>query len=411
MGRWFEVDCFRIGDPEERKVAMLFNDITERKSAEDLRQYHSLLLSSVQDAIIAHDERLTITYWGKGAEEIFGWSQEEVLGKDSYELLRTRIPGSSRERGVRQLKETGHYEGEVFYRHRDGHEILVHVKSSVLRGQNGQFNGLVTSMRDITRRKQMEDELRKSRDELEMRVQERTAELERKNQELQEFAFVASHDLAEPLRKIQAFGSLLSTKKADRLGEDGKDYISRMTTAANRMQDLLEGLLRYSRVETKGEEFRPTSLEEVVKGAVSDLEIQIKEGPAEVTLGPLPVVNGDPSQLRQLFQNLIANAVKYRRLETEVVVKVYGENENGNARVLVEDNGIGFDEQHLGKIFQPFQRLHGRSEYSGIGMGLAICRKIVERHGGTITARSTPGQGSTFIVTLPVNQGNSEFDS
>lgn len=256
---------------------------------------------------------------------------------------------------------------------------------------------------DITERKLMEEDLRKARDELELRVQERTAKLERRNRELQEFASIASHDLSEPLRKIRTFGSLLEIKSAGQLDEVSKDYVSRMTGSANRMQELLEALLRYSRVDTKWQEFGPTKLDEVVRDSVTDLKVAIQEIGAHVEIGGLPIVNGDPYQLRQLFQNLISNALKYHRLEIKTIVKVYGEESSGTAHIFVEDNGIGFDEKYLEKIFQPFQRLHGKIEYSGTGIGLAICRKIVDRHKGTITAKSTPGKGSTFVVSLPVN--------
>jgi signal transduction histidine kinase len=256
-----------------------------------------------------------------------------------------------------------------------------------------------TRLLDETRRQA--EALRRSRDELEIRVRERTAELERRNRELQEFAFVASHDLSEPLRKIQTFGSLLEAKGSSRLTEVEKDYIARMTGAANRMQELLDALLTYPRLGTRGQEFRPTRLDVAARDAAGDLEVFVREAGARVEIEPLPTVNGDPNQLRQLFQNLIANAVKYGRSEVRPLVRIRGGAQDRTARLLVEDNGIGFDEEYLDKIFQPFQRLHGKNEYSGTGIGLAVCKKIVERHGGTITARSTPGKGSTFIIELP----------
>jgi light-regulated signal transduction histidine kinase (bacteriophytochrome) len=249
-----------------------------------------------------------------------------------------------------------------------------------------------------------QEELRRAHDELEVRVRERTVELERRNRQLQEFAFVASHDLSEPLRKIQTFGSLLEAKSAGLMDEQSKDYVSRMTGAANRMQELLDALLRYSRVDAKGQEFRPAKLEDVIRDSVIDLEVGLRDIEAHVEIGSLPAVNGDPYQLRQLFQNLIANAVKYHRSEVKPLVRVYGEVNDGDCRIFVEDNGIGFDEKYLDKIFQPFQRLHGRNEYPGTGIGLAICKKIVERHNGTITAKSAIGKGTTFIVTLPVER-------
>jgi len=319
---------------------------------------------------------------------------------------------------------------DIFYRHRkrlfetgepqvfeirilrlDGAQFWARVEAHV--AQDGESGTPVcrVALSDITERKRAEDALHESNQrykslnaELEVRVRERTAELERKNVELQDFAFIASHDMHEPLRKIQTFGSLLEAKLGDRLGEGERDYLVRMTGAADRMREVLDALLRYSRVEAKGEEFRLVNLDDVVKGAVNDLEIQIKEVGARVEIDPLPRVSGDTSQLRQLFQNLVSNALKYQRPGIKSVIRIYGEEKDGTGRVFVEDHGIGFDEKYLHKIFQPFQRLHGRTEYPGTGIGLAICKKIVERHWGTITATSTPGKGSTFIITLPVEK-------
>ncbi|RJR32402.1 MAG: hypothetical protein C4576_30330 [Desulfobacteraceae bacterium] len=242
--------------------------------------------------------------------------------------------------------------------------------------------------------------------QLQFEATERAAELERKTQELQDFAFVASHDLSEPLRKVQAFGSLLRDKELP--AEKQKDYISRMIEATNRMQTLLDALLRYSRVESRGDAFTTVDLNVVVKEAVSDLEVQLNETGTMVEIGTLPTFVGDPSQMRQLFQNLIANSVKYRRSGVDPIIKIYGNMQNGVIQLSVQDNGIGFDERYLDKIFRPFQRLHGRHEYPGIGMGLAICKKIVERHGGVISAKSKPGEGSTFILSLPIQRITAE---
>jgi|GEM_PF-2912713 len=248
--------------------------------------------------------------------------------------------------------------------------------------------------------------LRRSRDEMEIRVLERTAELEERNRELQDFAFVASHDLREPLRKILTFGDMLANKSTPSLGSEGRDYIQRMQRAAARMQKLLESLLSYSRVSTKAEPFRETNLRESVQEALSDLEIPIKEKGASVKVDALPTVEADKSQMIQLFQNLIGNALKFQKENEHPRVNIYcrkGRNSKAH-EICVEDNGIGFDEKYLDKIFMPFQRLHGRSDYEGVGMGLAICKKIVERHAGEITARSESGKGSVFIVTLPAGQ-------
>ncbi|MEW6667512.1 MAG: ATP-binding protein [Thermodesulfobacteriota bacterium] len=262
-------------------------------------------------------------------------------------------------------------------------------------------------------RKQAEESLRRAKDELEVRVQERTAELEtytkrlqESNQALLEFAFIASHDLGEPLRKVVSFGDMLKEEYSEAIGEKGADYLDRMLRATGRMQTLLDSLLEYSQVTTKAEPLREVDLNAVVQEVISDLEVRIAKTGGQVDVGELPVISAEPTQMRQLFQNLIGNALKFHKEGEKPLVKVHGTGrEGGQVQITVEDNGIGFDEKDLDRIFAPFQRLHGRSSrYEGAGMGLAICRKIVERHGGSITARSRPGQGSTFVVTLPVRR-------
>ena len=277
--------------------------------------------------------------------------------------------------------------------------------------------------RDVAERDKEERLLREANETLEARVVERTAELadanlelERSNRELQDFAFVASHDLQEPLRKIQAFGDRLRTVQAPKFDERGRDYLDRMHSAAGRMHKLINDLLTFSRVTTKAQPFERIDLNGIAREVLSDLETTIEESGGTVEIGDLPPIDADPVQMRQLFQNLIANALKFKRPESPPVVKVEAELVNKNAsgvegaasnefaRITVADNGIGFDEKYLDRIFTPFQRLHGRNEYEGTGIGLAVCRKLVERHGGTLTAESSAGNGATFIATMPVTQ-------
>lgn len=229
--------------------------------------------------------------------------------------------------------------------------------------------------------------------------------LEQSNRELESFAYVASHDLQEPLRKIQTFGDRLKATASEALNPESRDYLERMQSAATRMRRLIDDLLAFSRVGSKTQPFVPVNLADVARGVVEDLETSIQQAGATVTLGPLPALEADPTQMRQLLQNLVSNALKFRREGVPPAISVRVANPGAwPCELLVEDNGIGFDEKYLDRIFTVFQRLHGRGQYEGTGIGLAICRKIAERHGGSITARSVPGQGATFIVTLPPRQ-------
>jgi light-regulated signal transduction histidine kinase (bacteriophytochrome) len=232
--------------------------------------------------------------------------------------------------------------------------------------------------------------------------------LEQSNRELRDFASVASHDLQEPLRKVQVFGDRLRTLCSEVLEVQGRDYLNRMLNATGRMQTLIQDLLKIARITSQAHPFSRVDLAQVAREVLSDLEVRISETNARVEVGHLPTIQADGLQIRQLLQNLIGNALKFHQKGIPPVIKVYAEKAgihegaNGMFLLVVEDNGIGFDEKYLDRIFTVFQRLHGRAEYEGTGVGLAICRKIVQRHGGDITARSTPGHGASFLVALPL---------
>jgi PAS domain S-box-containing protein len=344
--------------------------------------------------------------------------QWEWIGPDSrnynvFDFPFTDSDGSTLilEMGI-DITERKQAEAEVDkYHHRL--EELVKERTGQLEAANARLQV------EIGERGQVEKELRRAHDELEERVRERTAELrvsnraltgyaaklERLNEELQEFAFVASHDLQEPLRKIQTFGHMLTAKFENSLGAEGQDYLMRVTRAAKRMSELLQSLLDYSRITSRPSPFEPLELARIAQDAVSDLELTIKEVGGIVEIGHMPVIDADAVQVRRLFHNLIGNSIRYSKECEKPAIKVHGITSGGMCKIFVEDNGIGFDEQYVDRIFRPFQQLHGKSAgYGGTGMGLAICRKIVERHGGSITARSALGQGSTFIINLPVKQ-------
>jgi light-regulated signal transduction histidine kinase (bacteriophytochrome) len=254
------------------------------------------------------------------------------------------------------------------------------------------------------------NEIQQSREGLELRVQERTADLvkinealRRSNAALEDFAHVASHDLQEPLRKIRTFADRMVTIKQNSLNDLERDYLTRMQQSAARMQALIHDLLMYSRVASSRDHFRVINLKNTVEEAAGDLSLALEESEGRIEIEALPDVEADENQMRQLFQNLISNGLKYRSTRKPVIrISRNPSSGNGFHEILVEDNGIGFEEIYLDKIFKPFQRLHGKTSlYQGTGMGLAICFKIVELHGGSITARSFPDKGSTFIVTLP----------
>ena len=296
-----------------------------------------------------------------------------------------------------------------------GRELIMHAQGRTTFDAQGQPVKITGTIQDVTQDRRLQQELERQVAERTRQLQASVCDLERSNQNLQQFAYVASHDLQEPLRKIQSFGTLISTQYADQLG-DGNDLVDRMKAAANRMSILIEDLLTFSRISTRQEATSPVSLTTVITNALLDLDLRIQETGAVVEVASLPTVQGDASQLVQLFQNLLSNALKFTRPTTRPHVRVSMQTVPADAlpstvrpareaalyhRIDVTDNGIGFDEKYADRIFQVFQRLHGRGQFAGTGIGLAICEKIVANHGGAIAIASQPGQGATFSVYLP----------
>ncbi|MGP0046822.1 MAG: PocR ligand-binding domain-containing protein [Syntrophobacteraceae bacterium] len=392
-------------------VNIYATDITERKQMEDelqrAKQEWERTFDSVPDLIAILDPQHRIIRANRQMARRLGLEPEECVGLLCHECVHNLPAAPELCPHQQTLRDGREHIAEVYEQRLGGHFL---VSTTPLCDEHGAITGTVHVARDITERKQIEEELRKSHDELEVRVQERTADLaqavarlELTNQELQEFAFVASHDLQEPLRKIQSFCDLIVRSNHDKLNEKGKDYLARMQEAAKRMRQLLKDLLNYSRVASQPLPFKPADMKAIITEAAEVFEHRIANVGGKIVISEMPVIEADSSQMNRLFLNLISNAVKYAGPE-KLLIRIYSGKDDFFCRIYVEDNGIGFEEKYLDRIFSPFQRLHGRTEFYGTGIGLAICRKIVERHAGSITARSSPGKGSTFVVTLPLKQ-------
>lgn len=424
-----EIGLSPIPMPAGDGVLASIIDITQRRQSEEaLRRAHAELEQRIAErthALRESDNHLrdaqAIAHIGSFQWSVAGnsltWSDElyRIYGLDpegphpTYEGYLERVHPDDRER-IRTTVGEALRTGEPFahtYRviRPDGKLRWAWAQGRVKRDAAGAVVALQGTCQDITERKQTEEVVRRQ-----------TEELQRSNDELAQFAYVSSHDLREPLRKIQTFSGRLQHLTSGRgLDEQARDYLLRMHGAATRMQALIDDLLDFSRVTTQAQPFARIDLNQVVQLALSDLEVAVEKAGGRVEVGHLPTLEADPRQMHQLFQNLIGNALKFHRPGVPAVVRVRGEILGSADRVppsperceiVVEDNGIGFEERYVDRIFAVFQRLHGRGEYEGTGIGLAICRKIVERHGGQITATSRPGEGSRFIVTLSVSRGS-----
>ncbi len=367
---------------------------------DELRETRQQFLSLFYDAPVAcHeiDRDGTVVRVNAAEGVLLGLPPAEMIGRPIWDFMALEERESSSE-GLRK-KLSGEQKltsVERKYTRGDGATIYLEVHPKLILNAAGEIIGIRSFMIDISDRKRIQFALEKQ-----------AAELARSNAELEQFAYVASHDLQEPLRKILAFSDRLKTKCADTLSDEGRDYLGRMNNAASRMQTLIHDLLTLSRVATQPHPYGPVDLQDIAKNVVSDLESRMERLNGRVEIGVLPAIIADRPQMTQLFQNLIGNALKFSRPGVPPLVRVSSEyisNEDAPpaCRILFEDNGIGFDEKHVNRIFQVFQRLHGRGEYEGSGIGLSICRKIAERHGGSVTAASKPGEGSKFTVILPL---------
>ncbi len=359
-------------------------DVTERNRKEEELRRLALLVETSTDFICMAALDGHMIYVNGGGRRLVGLGPEEdISAKLHQDFIAPRDVPRLMQEVIASLVDQGHWEGEFQLRHfKSGASIPFHFTSVLIQDPaTGQPQAMAAIGRDITQRKRME-------------------ELARSNQELEQFAYVASHDLQEPLRMVTSFTQLLARENEGRLGAESDQYIRHIVDGTDRMRSLIRDLLAYSRVNSAGEPFVEVDCAKALGQALSNLEVSLKEDRAEVSQGPLPSLQGDFNQVVQLFQNLIGNAVKFHGSDPPGI-RVEAEQKGKEWVFSVQDNGIGIEPQYVEKIFEVFKRLHSRSDYPGTGIGLAICKKVVARHGGRIWVESEPGRGSTFYWTFP----------
>ena len=403
-GRSFPVEIslgyYKMGT---KKMAVAFiTDVSERKKAEEVlrssEETTRLIINSALDAIVCIDTNGCITVWNPQAEKIFGWNEEEMKGRRLSETIIPHQYREQHEKGLHHYLQTGN--GQVLNKlieitalNRSGKEFPIELTIIPMRQKETNF--FCAFIRDITDRKEAEE-----------KQNQYAEDLKQKNIELEQFAYVASHDLQEPLRTVSGFVELLKRQYKGEGDENVSKYINYITDASDRMRKLVQDLLEYSRL-GRLRTLEPVNCAQVVQEVLTDLTIAIQECGAEIKVDPLPVITGYPTEIKQLFQNLISNSLKFRKPGVRPVISVSVILKGEYWQFSISDNGIGIEEKYWNRIFVIFQRLHTKNEYEGTGIGLAHCKKIAELHNGKIWLDSIPGEGATFYVSIKKRSNDS----
>jgi PAS domain S-box-containing protein len=372
-----------------------------RRRVEEILRERASLLDLTHDTVFVRDMHDVITYWNRGAEELYGWTSEEALGQITHQLTRTIFPEPLDQINA-ELLRTGRWEGELIHTKRDGTRVVVATRWSLQRDEQGRPRAILETNNDVTERKEAEEAVRRSRDELEIKVKERTSDLQSVNKELEAFAYSVSHDLRAPVRHIAGFTELLQKHAEPVLDDKSRHHISMILDSANRMGTLVDDLLAFSRIGRAEAQKTTVHLEQLVKGVVGEIAPDTQDREIAWSIGTLPVCYGDPSMLRLVFGNLISNAVKFTHLRRTAQIQIGSINHQPNEVVVfIKDNGVGFDMKYKDKLFGVFQRLHSQEAFEGTGIGLATVERVVRRHGGRVWAESSVDHGATFFVALP----------
>jgi PAS domain S-box-containing protein len=373
-------------------AAMYTKNITDRKKLEDQKGLFVSIVNYSEDAIISKTLDGTIISWNEGAKKLFGYTANEMIGKNISLLIPPHLANDEKEIIYKISQGSYIQQFETHRMKKDGSLVDISLTVSPIADAEGRIIGASKIARDISERKRAEEQM----NILNLELKKRAEELSNSNSELEQFAYVASHDLQEPLRMVSSFLQLLQKQYEGKLDETGTKYIHYAVDGADRMKRLILDLLQYSRAGTASLEIASIDVNQLV----DEVLVLYKDADAEFDIGPLPVVQGAKTAMMQLFQNLIGNAIKYKS-SRKTQVKVYSEENEQEWKFTIEDNGIGIDPKFYDKIFIVFQRLHTKEQFSGTGVGLAICKKIVERYRGRIWVESEPGKGSKFVFTLP----------